>query len=80
MVSGDRHKRDRGGVRGFSFIPSLSISSTASLTRRMTVTTEARQKREKKKENSSMNRVRFHVMAVTEMRWRMCVSMCVRTC
>lgn len=47
------HTQRDGGVTGFSFIPSLSILSTASLTRRMTVTMEARQKREEKTKNSN---------------------------
>lgn len=48
-------ERDRGINRRQSFIPSLSILSTASLTRRMTVTMEARQnpEREKKENNVS---------------------------
>lgn len=77
---GHWHKRDRGVKRRCSFIPSLSILSTASLTRRMTVTMEAghnadREKRKKRRNNVSafMNRIRFHVLGVTEMSWRMCV-------
>lgn len=34
-------KKRQGGAGGYPFIPSLSISSTTSLTRRMTVTIEA---------------------------------------
>lgn len=34
-------KKRLGGAGGYPFIPSLSISSTTSLTRRMTVTMEA---------------------------------------
>lgn len=40
----------QGGAGGYPFIPSLSISSTTSLTRRMTVTMEAgAEKREERK-------------------------------
>lgn len=54
----------------------------------MTVTMEARhnterEKKERKKRNNVsafMNRVRFHVLGVTETRWGMCVSMCEHTC
>jgi len=42
LASEERQKKERGVNRRCFFIPSLSISSTASLTRRITVTMEAR--------------------------------------
>lgn len=84
LASEDRQKRDTGVNKGFYFIPSLSILSTASLTRRMTVTMEAGQNTERKERGNTisvfMNRVWFHEQGVTEMRWRVCLSMCVHTC
>lgn len=51
-------------VKRLALIPSLSMSSTASLTRRMTVTMEAgnnRERRSRVRSHSGMNHLRFHV-------------------
>ena len=85
LASEDRHKIDSGVSRGYSFIPSLSILSTASLTRRMTVTMEAGQNTEGEKNSNSVSAV----MNRGEISWagcdwdemgNVCEHVCVHTC